>query len=200
MKTLLAVALALGFLALESKAKTSVAFLGIDPDTDPLFSRALSTLIYQELEADTSLASRSRQAVGEFLAKAALERPDAGPRELPRLKQHLEASYYAYGRLEDLTVANKRVWWAPWSVKTNWSRALRLRVVDAANGETVFDGLVPAQIPEKHFLHGPDGNLSRQSALDRDRQYRRILPFLSAETAKALAKVIADKGAKPATP
>lgn len=198
MKTLLALALALGFLALDSRAKTPVAFLGIDPDTDPLFGRALTGLIHQDLAADTALSSLPPKAVDEFMRKAAFESPQAGPADIARLKLGLEAKYYAYGRLEALTVENKRVWWMPWSVRTQWTRTVRLRVLDGATGETVFDGLVPTVVPEKHFMKGPDGDMARKSAVERDRRYRGMLPFLSSETAKALAKVIADKSAAPA--
>lgn len=198
MKTILALALALGFLALDTRAKTPVAFLGIDPDTDPLFGRALANLIHQDLAADTALASLPAKAVDEFMRKASLERPEAGPADIARLKLGLEARYYAFGRLEALTVENKRVWWMPWSIRTKWTRTVRLRVLDGATGETVFDGLVPTVIPEKHFLKGPDADMGRKSALERDRRYRGMLPFLSSETAKAFAKVIADKAAAPA--
>jgi hypothetical protein len=197
-KTLLALALGLGFLALEVRAKTSVAFLGIDPDTDPLFGRALSSLIHQELAADTALASLPPKAVADFLVKASIDNPVAHPTDVARLKPGLEARYYAYGRLEALNVENKRVWWMPWSVRTKWSRALRLRVLDGSTGDVVFDAQVPAVIPEQHFISGPDGNHSRISALERDSRYRRMLPFLSSETAKALAKAIMENGQAPA--
>lgn len=194
-KTLLALALGIGFLVLESHGKTSVAFLGIDPDTDPLFGKALSTLIHQELAADTALASLPPKAVGEFMAKASLEKPAAGPVDIDALKRGLQANYYAFGRLEALSVSNKRVWWMPWSVRTRWTRALHLRVLDGSTGETVFDGQVPAQIPEKNFLLGPDGDLSHGNAVERDRQYRRMLPYLSAEAVKTLGKVLGERNA-----
>jgi hypothetical protein len=197
-KTLLALALGLGFLALEVRAKTTVAFLGIDPDTDPLFGRALSALIHQDLAADTALASLTPEAVAEFMARTSRETPVAFPADVAGLKQGLEARYYAYGRLEGLDVVNKRVWWMPWSVRTKWSRALRLRVLDGNTGDVVFDAQVPAEIPEKHFLGGPDGRHSRQGPLERDARYRRMLPLLSSETAKALAKAVAEKA--PAAP
>jgi hypothetical protein len=198
-KTLLALGLGLGFLALETRAKTTVAFLGIDPDTDPLFGRTLTGLIRQDLAADTALSSLPGKAVEEFLRKADLGRPEAGPADIPLLKRGLEARYYAFGRLQELTVENKRVWWMPWSVRTKWTRTLRLRVVDGGTGETVFDGVVPAEIPEKNFLQGPDKDLSGKGASERDRRYRRMLPFLSSEAAKALAKAVADKTAGAST-
>lgn len=195
-KTLLALALGLGFLALEVRAKTSVAFLGIDPGTDPLFGRALSALIHQDLAADTGLASLPPRAVEAFMAKAAFRGPVAHPADVGSLRQGLEARYYAYARLEALAVENKRVWWMPWSVRTKWSRALRLRVLDGVTGDVVFDAQVPAEIPEKHFLKGPEADLSRKGALERDARHRRMLPFLSSETAKALSKAVA--GSAPA--
>lgn len=194
-KTLIALALGLGFLALEVRARTSVAFLGIDPGTDPLFGRALSALIHQDLAADTGLASLPPKAVAEYMAMASKNNPVAYPADVSRLKQGLEARYYAYGRLEPLKVENKRVWWMPWSVRTRWSQALRLRVLDGSTGDVVFDARVPAEVPEKHFLEGPDGGLSRMNALERDSRLRRMLPFLSSGTAKALAKAITEKSA-----
>lgn len=196
-KTLLALGLALGFLALETRAKTTVAFLGIDPDTDPLFGRALTGLIRQDLAADTALASLPSRSVEEFQRKAGIAGSDAGPADIPLLKRGLEARYYAFGRLQELTVENKRVWWMPWSVRTKWTRTLRLRVVDGGTGETVFDGVVPAEIPEKNFLKGPDKDLTGKGASERDSRYRRMLPFLSSETAKALSKVVSEKSAAP---
>lgn len=195
-KTLPALILGLGILALPSPAKVSVAFLGIDPDTDPLFGRALTTLIHRDLAADTGLASLPQKAVSEFLVRADREKPEAGPADIALLKRNLEANYYAFGRLEDLSVDNKRVWWKPWAVQTQWSRILHLRVLDGATGETVFDGEVPAVIPEKNFITGPDGRLSQQDALERDRQYRRMLPYLSTEAVKALGKVLGDRGSQ----
>lgn len=197
-KTLLALALGIGFLALETRAKTTVAFLGIDPDTDPRFGKALSILIHQELAVDTALVSLPPKVVAGFLAKGELVLMETGPADIAKLKQGLDAGFYALGWLEPLTVANKRVWWMPWSVRTNWSQELRLRVLDGNTGEVVYDGRVPIQIPEKHFLSGPEGNHSRQGALERDTRYRRMLPLLSSETAKAVSKVVGERtGAKP---
>lgn len=186
--------LAAGALVSLCPAKTSVAFLGIDPDTDPLFGRALTALIHQDLAADTGLASLPLRDVSAFLARAALEKPAAGPADIGLLKRNLGAGFYAFGRLEDIRVSNKRVWWKPWSVDTQWTRALHLRVLDGATGETVFDGRVPALIAEKNFITGPDGRLSGADALERDRQYRRMLPYLSAEAVKALGKVLGERG------
>lgn len=194
-KSLKALALGAVLLALPSHAKTTVAFLGIDPDTDPLFGRALTALIQQDLAADTGLATLPPRTVSEFLAKAPLRMPEAGPADIGMLKLNLQAEYYAFGKLEELNVSNKRVWWKPWSVQTQWSRALRLRVLDGATGETVFDGQVPALIPEQNFISGPDGKLSEKGALERDRQYRRMLPFLSAEAVKTLGKVLGERSA-----
>lgn len=192
-KTLLALALGIGFLALETHAKTVVAFLGIDPDTDPRFGKALSTLIHQELAADTALVSLPPKAIDDFLAKRELVLMETGPADIAKLKQGLDAGFYAIGWLEPLSVANKRVWWMPWSVRTNWTQDLRLRVLDGKTGEVVYDAKVPVEIPEKHFLSGPEGNHSKQGALERDSRYRRMLPLLSAETAKAVSKVIGER-------
>lgn len=192
-KTLLALALGLGFLALETHAKTTVAFLGIDPDTDPRFGKALSVLIHQELAADTGLVSLPPRVIDDFLAKRELVLMEAGPADIAKLKLGLDAGFYAIGWLEPLAVANKRVWWMPWSVRTNWSQDLRLRVLDGKTGDIVYDAKVPIRIPEKHFLSGPDGNHSRLGALERDSRYRRMLPLLSSETAKAVSKVIGER-------
>lgn len=195
LKTLLALALALGFLVLDIPAKTTVAFLGIDPRTDPLFGKVLSASIHRELGADSALASLPPKLVEAFLAKAGMEGVEAGPEDIRLLKRGLDAGYYAYGWLEPLTVVNKRTWWKFWAVRTTWSQGLRLRVLDGATGEVAFDGRVPAEIPEKHFLKGPDPDRSGGDALERDADYRRMLPYLSLETAKALAKVVAGRTA-----
>lgn len=194
-KSVLSLILGAGVLVSLSQAKTSVAFLGIDPETDPLFGRALTALIHQDLAADTGLASLPPRDVSAFLARAALAKPEAGAAEIGLLKRNLEASYYAFGRLEDLRVSNKRIWWKPWAVATEWTRILHLRVLDGATGETIFDGRIPALIAEKNLFTGPDGRLSEAGALERDRQYRRMLPFLSAEAVKALGKVLGERAA-----
>jgi len=194
-KSLPSLFLGLGILAFPSQAKVSVAFLGIDPDTDPLFCRALTALIHQDLAADSGLASLPPKAVSDFMVRASLEKPVAGPSDIGLLRRNLEADYYAFGRLEDLNVSHTRVWWKPWSVQTLWSRALHLRVLDGATGETVFDGQVPASIPEKSFLSGPEGELSQAGALERARRHRRMLPYLSTEAVKTLGKVLGERGA-----
>jgi hypothetical protein len=195
-KTLLALGLGLGFLVLDSQAqagpRTTLAFLGIAPEADPLFGRALSTLIRQELAADSVLSAVPPRSIDEFLSKGAVSVPQTGPYEIALLRRGLEADYYAFGWLGPLTVSNARKWWLPWSVKTEWSRELRLRVLDGRTGLTVFDGQVPARIPEKHLFTGPDGDLSRKGAVERDGRQRRMLPILSSETAKALAKAVGE--------
>ena len=197
-KTLLALALGIGFLALETHSKTTVAFLGIDPATDPRFGKSLANLIHQELAADTALASLPPKIIENYLSKEDIDLGRVGPADIGRLKLGLDAGFYAVAWLEPLAVANKRVWWMPWSVRTNWTQGLRLRVLDGKTGETISDSKVPVQIPEKHFLSGPDGNHSRAGAMERDSRYRRMRPLLSTETAKALSKVVGEKsGANP---
>lgn len=192
-KTVPAALLGIGLLVLEPQAKPSVAFLGIDPATDPRFSKSLSGLIHQDLAADTALSSLSPRAVESFLARSEMDVPWVGPADLADLKKGLKANYYALGWLEPLAVDNKRVWWMPWSVRSRWSQVLRLRILDGGTGETIYDAKVPVEIPEKHFLNRPTWDPARSAPVERDGHARRMLPRLSAETAKTLSKVLVDK-------
>jgi hypothetical protein len=202
LKALLALGLGLGFLALDARAqgpaqgqgassKATMAFLGVDPGADPLFGKTLSALIHRELSADSALSALSPRAVEDFLASGGIAMPHSGPADLGPLRNGLASDYYAFGWLEPLSVENSRKWWLPWRVNTEWRRDLRLRVLDGRTGRVVFDGKVEGRVAEKHLFTGPDADLSRKDPVERDGRQRRLLPVLSVETAKALAKAVA---------
>lgn len=204
LKTLLALGLGLGFLAMDARAqdpaqgqgptaaaKASVAFLGVDPGTDPLYGRALSALIQRDLASDSALSALPQGAVERYLASGGTAIPDPGPADLGLLRTGLGSDYYAFGWLEPMSVVNSRKWWLPWRVDTEWRRDLRLRVLDGRTGRMIFDGKVEGRIAERRLFSGPDAGLSGKAAVERDGCQRRMLPVLSAETAKALAAAVA---------
>jgi hypothetical protein len=194
LKALLAILLALGCLVLDAKAKPSVAFLGLGQDADPLFHEELTQRIQRDLSADTGVFNLPASEIAPLFSRGILTVPEVGPFDLPRLSS-LGAQYYAFGWLEPLAVETARKWTKFWDVKVRWTQGLRLRVVEAATGMIVFDGVVPAEIAEKSFVWGPEKPGSRMSPTDRDRCYRRMLPVLSSECARTLAKVVTERAA-----
>jgi hypothetical protein len=209
LKTLLALGLGLGFLALDAPAQDAVpgqnaasnptvAFLGIDNGTDPLFGRTFSAILHKDLSADSVLTVVPPRAVDDFLAAGGISFPLTGPADLVVLRNGLAADYYAFGWLEPLSVENSRKWWLPWRVNTEWRRDLRLRVLDGSTGRTVFDGKVEGRVAEKHLFSGPDAGLSGKDPVERDSRQRRMLPVLSSETAKVLARAVASPPAADA--
>lgn len=198
LKAILGILLALGFLALEAKAapsnKPSVAFLGLGADADPLFHEELTRQIQRDLSADTALFSLPESEIAPLFSRGILSVPEAGPAELPRLSI-LGAQFYAFGWLEPLTQQVDRKWTKFWDVKVRWGQGLRLRVVEAASGTPVYDGVVPVEIAEKAFIVTPEKPSHRMSPAERDRCYRRMLPLLSAECAKTVNKVVTERAA-----
>ena len=218
LKTILAVILAIGFLALDARAqaapgdpaaaaatasatpakKPTVAFLGLTDDSDPQVSEAISKRIRRELGADTALISISGEQVAMLYAKGVLKSPDARPDDPAALAKALGARYFAYGTLEKIGVTSKRTWWKPWSTKAVWKQGMRLHVIDGAKGDIAFDGLVDANIPETLWLD-PEGNLNQLPPLEHDARLRSMAEAVSVESAKALAKAVKEKAA-PVTP
>ncbi|MDB5051737.1 MAG: hypothetical protein JWO30_4808 [Fibrobacteres bacterium] len=194
MKTLLAISLGLGFLALDSHAKPSIAFLGLGRESDPQFSEAISKRIQWELSADTALYTYSNDEVALLFAKGILREPEAGPNDMPNLSKGLGAQYYAFGKLEPIAVASKRIMWMPWSIKVKWTQGLRLRVLES-NGTVVFDGLVTAEVPEKALFTAPDGKLGSMAPLERETYLRTMSAAVSVESARTVAKVLKEKAA-----
>jgi hypothetical protein len=194
-KTLLAIILGLGFMVFDAHSKPTVAFLGLTRDSDPQFSEAISKRIQHELGADSALFAFPYEDVSLLFAKGVLSEPEAGPLDMPKLSKGMGAQYYAFGKLEPITMSSKRHRWMPWSIKVTWSQGMRLRVLDGRNGEVVFDGVVTAEVPEKAVFIAPDGDLGRMSPLDRETYQRTMGMAVSVESAKALAKVLKEKAA-----
>ena len=193
MKTLLALALGLGFLILDLHAKPTVAFLGLTRDSDPRISGDISRRIQWDLSADTGLAAFSAEEVDALYSKRLLLDPEAAPADMPKLAKGLGAQYYAFGKLEKVAVTSKRIIWKPWSLKVKWTQGLRLRVLDGSNGLIVFDGLVTCEVPEKASFSAPDADLNKLSPLERESRLRIMAAAVSAESAKALSKVLTKK-------
>ncbi|MEO6096267.1 MAG: hypothetical protein ABIW76_11405 [Fibrobacteria bacterium] len=194
-KTLLALALGLGFLALDLHAKPTVAFLGISRDSDPLLRGDLGKRIQWELGTDTGVTSFSAEEISVVFSKGLLKEPEAVPADMPKLAKGLGAQYYAFGRLEPVAVKSKRVIWMPWSLKLKWSQGLRLRILDGSNGNLVFDGLVTAEVPESGFLMPPEADMNKLSPMERDTRTRKMAMAVAVESAKMIAKTLKEKAA-----
>ncbi len=192
LKTLLACALALGFLIIDAHSKPSIAFLGLSRESDPNISETLARRIQFELSADTGLFVFSKEEVAMLFAKGILNEPEAGPLDMPRLSKGLGAQYYAFGKLQAITNSGKRTWWKPWTVNVKWSQGLRLRVLDASTGMAAFDGVVSGEYAEKDFLTGPEP-WEKMEPLARDHYLQILVANLSVESAKAVAKAVKEK-------
>lgn len=192
-KTVLAVALGLGFLILDSHAKPSIAFLGLSRDSDPQVCDAISKRIQWELSADTGVTAFTREDVDMLYAKGLLRGPEAGPRDMPGLSKGLGAQYYAFGRLEPMAMESKRTWWKPWSVNVKWTQGLRLRILNGADGAMVFDGVVNGEVADKSFLTGPESRWGRMSPLERETWLRKMALAVSLESAKMISKALKEK-------
>ncbi len=195
LKTLLAVVLGLGVPVLDSHAKPTVAFLGLSRESDPRYSEAITRRIQLELGADTSLFSFSREAIGMLFAKGLLQDPEADPQDMLKLSGVLGAQYYAFGSLEPVAMESKRARWKPWSIKVKWTQGMRLRILDGANGNVVYDGLVKAEIPEDAYFTAPDAKFGPMAPLERDNYLRTMSVAISVESAKAVAKALKEKAA-----
>jgi hypothetical protein len=194
-KTLIALALGLGFMVLDLRANPTVAFLGISRDSDPLLGADVTKRIQWELGTDTAVTSLSADEISVVFAKGLLQEPEAVPADMPKLAKGLGAQYYAFGRLEPVAVKSKRVIWMPWSLKLKWSQGLRLRILDGSNGNLVFDGLVTAEVPEKGFLMPPEADMGKLPPMDREARARKMAMAIAVESAKAVAKAITEKSA-----
>lgn len=211
LKTLLALMLAIGFLALDARAqdpaadpaaapvaaapRPTLAFLGLDADSDPLAAKTISGSIRRELELDSALQSFPESRIEPAFGKGLLPKPAAGPADVYPLSRVVGARYYAFGRLERISVTSKRTWWMPWSIKVQWEQGVTLRVIDSASGEPIFDGRVDAAVPEKAFLTGPEKEWGRMAPLEREKRLRIMAAAVSGLSAKAVAKAVKDKAA-----
>jgi hypothetical protein len=198
-KTLLAVALGLGFLALDLHAKPTVAFLGVSRDSDPQLCGDVTKRIQWELGADTSVRSLSAEEISVVFAKGLLQEPEAAPADMPKLAKGLGAQFYAFGRLEPVAVQSKRIIWMPWSLKLKWTQGMRLRILDGSNGEVVFDGVVAAEVPEKGFLMPPEADMDKLSPMEREARTRKMALAVAVESARTVAKVLTEKTAAVAS-
>lgn len=215
LKTLLALALAIGSLALDARAqgapaaapaarvpagpKPTVAFLGLDDEADPMVAKAITDAIRRRLDADSALLSAPDERIALVFGKGLLRKPEAGPADVLNLARVVGARYYAFGKLERIGVTSKRVIWMPWSVKVQWDQAVSLRVIDSAQGEVVFDGRVDAAVPEKALFTGPEENWNRMAPLDREKRMRIMATAVSEVSAKAISKAVQDRS-PPAAP
>jgi hypothetical protein len=195
MKTLLALALGLGFLVLDLHAKPTVAFLGLTRDSDPRISGDIARRIQWDLAADTGLTAFSAEEMDALYAKGLLKDPEVTAADMPKLAKGLGAQYYAFGRLEPIAVKSKRVIWMPWSLKLKWSQGLRLRILDGSNGNLVFDGLVTAEVPEKGFLIPPEADMHKLPPMECEVRTRKMAMAVSVESAKMVVKVLTEKSA-----
>lgn len=195
LKTAIACALGLGFLFLDAHSKPTLAFLGLSPDSDPRIREKLAGRIRYELAADTGIYLFPQDQVDLLFAKGVIRSTEAGPADMPALSKGLGAQYYASARLEPISVAAKRVWWKPWFLNVVWTQGLRLRILDGADGNLVFDGIVSGSFPEKALFRAPDARMRGMSPLERDRYLGLAIDAVSAESAKALAKVLKEKAA-----
>jgi hypothetical protein len=207
LKSLLAVLLGLGFLALDARAqgapaeapkKPAIAFLGLTEASDPQIGEDIGKRIRREIGADPELISVPGEKVAMLFAKGILRAPDARPDDPEALRREVGEPYFAYGSLERVSVTAKRTWWKPWSLKNTWTQGMRLHVVDGAKGEVVYDGLVAVAVPEQGFLFAPEGDWGRIPPLERDKRLRIMAEAVSVQTAKALAKAVKDRQAAPA--
>ena len=206
LKSLLAVLLGLGFLALEARAQSAaaapkkpvIAFLGLTGNSDPQVGDAIARRIRDELDMDSELVSVPGEEVDKLFAKGILRGPDARPADPEALRREVGEAYFAYGVLERITVASKRKWWKPWAVKSEWTQGMRLRVTEGAQGKVIFDGVVAAAAkPESGFLFNPEGDWGKLPPLERDKRMRMMAEAVSVESAKALAKAVKDRTAPP---
>ncbi len=212
LKTLLALSLGLGFLALDARAqdpaaaaaaapakKPTVAFLGLTEGSDPQVCDAITKRIRRELGADSALTSVSSEQVEMLYAKGVLRAPDARPEDPGAVSKALKAEYFAYGTLERIAVTSKRTWWKPWSTKVAWKQGMRLHVIDGTKGVVAFDGLVDAIMPETNWLD-PEEDWGMIPPLEREGRLRAMAEAISVESAKSLAKTVKDKAAAAGTP
>lgn len=191
-KTLLALALGLGFLILDANAKPTLAFLGLGRGTDPQIRKSLAGRIQSVLSADTGLIVSAPEDIANLFIKGFLIEPEINGVDIPRLETSLAVRYYAFGNLEPISVVSKRVWWKPWSLKVKWSQEMHLRVLDSTTRTAIFDGRVSSEIAEKAFWMPPDP-WDQLSPLVQHGYLLKMQNLLSVQSAKALANAVIEK-------
>jgi hypothetical protein len=200
LKSVLAILLGLGFLALQSRAqspasapvskRTAVAFLGLTENSDPQISSSVAIRIRGALGADSGITAVPGEEIDKLFAKGILRGPDVRPDDPQALRREVGDAYLAYGSLERIGVSSKRTWWKPWAVKNTWTQGMRLHVVDGAKGAVVFDSLVIAAVKEPGFVFTPEEDWGKVPPLEREKRIRIMADAVSIEAAKALAKAL----------
>lgn len=196
LKSVLAILLGLGFLALQSRAqapaakKTAVAFLGLTESSDPQISSAIAAHIRGALGADSGITAVPGEEIDKLFAKGILRGPDVRPEDPQALRREVGDAYLAYGSLERIGVSSKRTWWKPWAVKNTWTQGMRLHVVDGSKGAVVLDSLVIAAVHEPGFVFTPEEDWGKVPPLEREKRMRIMADAVSIEAAKVLAKAL----------
>lgn len=212
-KSMLAILLGLGFLFLTARAQTqapsrpsgvtprsgkpAIAFLGLTDASDPQIAGAMAQRIRGEIGNDSMLVSVPAEEVDKLFAQGILRDPDARPADPEALRREIGEAYLAYGSLERMSVATKRTWWKPWSLKSTWTQGMRLHA-DGPKGTAVFDGVVDAAVTEPGFLFAPEEDWGKIPPLEREKRLRIMAEAVSVEAAKTLAKAV--KSQAPAAP
>lgn len=161
--------------------------------TDPQIAESLSRRIREILEADTGIESVSGEAVERLYAQGVLRGPDQPPADSAALRRGVGNAYLAFGRLERISVASRRIWWKPWSLNTTWTQPLRLRIAGAIRPGAVFDSLLTVEVREKDFLKGPEKEWGRMPPLERDRRQRTMVEAVAAEAAKLVSRAVRER-------
>ena len=194
LKTILACLLGLGYLALDAHSKPSLAFLGFTSDSDPRIKDSFARQINFELKSDTGLSLFSTDEISMLYTKGFIKNADIGNLDLPLLSKTLGAQFYAYGRLETnvITSENKRIWYKPWDVSTKWNEGLRLRLLDATQGEIILDSVATGVMTQKSFVIAPDA-FNGLSVYEKEKYIQEMMTLVSKEAAKILSKAIKAK-------
>ncbi len=194
LKTLLACVLGLGFLFLEAKAKPTLAFLGLNPDAQPMIYKKVENQIQKKLAADTALMIFPAEDIAMLFSKGILKSTEINSMDLPNLSKALGAQYFIFGSLEPVNFVTLRAKWKRWALKTTWSQSMQLRILEAASGKVIFDGPVATKVEEKGFINAPDP-WEKLSSLERDHYLQKMSSLLAVESANQIAKVIKEKSA-----
>jgi len=204
LKSLLAILLGLGFLALQSRAqapapvakKPAIAFLGLTEASDPQMRAVITQRIRGELAADTGLSAVPGEKVDKLFAQGILREPDARLEDPEALRREIGNAYLASASLERLTVATKRTWWKPWSLKNTWTQGMRVKIMDGAKGNIVLDSLVATAVREPGFIFAPEDDWGKVPPLEREKRMRIMSEAVSIEAARVLGAAV--KGRVPA--
>lgn len=212
---MLAILLGLGFLALQSRAqspapgtkKPAIAFLGLTEASDPQMRAVITQRIRGELAADSGLSAVPGEKIDKLFAKGILRETDVRPDDPEALRREIGNAYLAFASLERLSVATKRTWWKPWSLKNTWTQGMRVEIRDGAKGTVVLDSLVATAVREPGFILPPEEDWGKVPPLEREKRMRIMAEAVSVEAARILGNAVkarvpaaAVAGNVPATP